>query len=115
VLVYKRQILLVQVLQSMIHLADLSNPTKPLELYRQWNQRILEEYWRQGDQEKERGLDISPMCDRKNVTIEKSQAHHLLFKSSNQYLFLGRFHRLHCASSVRNMGRSRLSRRTIDT
>jgi len=26
----------------MIHLADLSNPTKPIELYRSWNERILE-------------------------------------------------------------------------
>ena len=33
----------------MIHLADLSNPTKPIELYQEWNKRILEEYWRQGD------------------------------------------------------------------
>ena len=57
----------------MIHLADLSNPTKPIELYRSWNERILEEYWRQGDKEKEQGLEVSPMCDRGNVTIEKSQ------------------------------------------
>lgn len=40
---------------------------------RSWNERILEEYWRQGDKEKEQGLEISPMCDRSNVTIEKSQ------------------------------------------
>uniref|UniRef100_A0A1I7SV98 Phosphodiesterase n=1 Tax=Bursaphelenchus xylophilus TaxID=6326 RepID=A0A1I7SV98_BURXY len=63
----------IQVLQSMIHCADLSNPTKPIELYRNWNQRILEEYWKQGDKEKELGLEVSPMCDRYNVTIEKSQ------------------------------------------
>lgn len=57
----------------MIHLSDLSNPTKPIELYQNWNQRILEEYWRQGDRERDLGLEISPMCDRNNVTIEKSQ------------------------------------------
>src|SRR5580693_4288012 len=62
-----------QVLQSMIHLADLSNPTKPIDLYRQWNQRILEEYWRQGDTEREMGLEISPMCDRHTISVEKSQ------------------------------------------
>jgi cAMP-specific phosphodiesterase 4 len=71
----------IQVLQSMIHLADLSNPTKPIELYRSWNQRILEEYWRQGDKEKEQGLEVSPMCDRGNVTIEKSQVSILQRKS----------------------------------
>ncbi|KJH42112.1 3'5'-cyclic nucleotide phosphodiesterase [Dictyocaulus viviparus] len=67
-----------KVLQSMIHLADLSNPTKPIELYRQWNSRILEEYWRQGDREKELGIEVSPMCDRGNVTIEKSQVSTLI-------------------------------------
>ena len=64
---------LVQVLQNMVHCADLSNPTKPLELYRQWCERIMEEFFQQGDRERESGLDISPMCDRYNATIEKSQ------------------------------------------
>nr|CAD2184844.1 unnamed protein product [Meloidogyne enterolobii] len=63
----------IQVLRSAIHLADLSNPAKPIDIYRQWNERILEEYWRQGDREKQLGLEVSPMCDRGNVTVEKSQ------------------------------------------
>jgi len=63
----------IQVLQNMVHCADLSNPTKPLELYRQWCERIMEEFFQQGDRERESGLDISPMCDRYNATIEKSQ------------------------------------------
>jgi len=63
----------IQVLQNMVHCADLSNPTKPLELYRQWCNRIMEEFFQQGDREREGGLDISPMCDRFNATIEKSQ------------------------------------------
>ena len=60
----------------MVHCADLSNPTKPLELYRQWCDRIMEEFFQQGDKERETGLDISPMCDRFNATIEKSQVCH---------------------------------------
>ena len=62
-----------QVLQNMVHCADLSGPTKPLPLYRRWCDRIMEEFFQQGDKEKEVGLDISPMCDRYNATIEKSQ------------------------------------------
>ena len=57
----------------MVHCADLSNPTKPLELYRRWVDLIMEEFFRQGDKERENGQDISPMCDRHNATIEKSQ------------------------------------------
>ena len=60
-------------LQNMVHCADLSGPTKPLPLYRRWCDRIMEEFFQQGDKEKEVGLDISPMCDRYNATIEKSQ------------------------------------------
>jgi cAMP-specific phosphodiesterase 4 len=62
-----------QVLQNMIHCADLSNPTKPLYLYRQWTDRIMQEFFEQGDIERELGLDISPMCDRHRATVEKSQ------------------------------------------
>jgi cAMP-specific phosphodiesterase 4 len=68
-----RAVMYVQVLQNMVHCADLSNPTKPLELYRRWVERIMEEFFQQGDREREAGLDISPMCDRYNATIEKSQ------------------------------------------
>lgn len=57
----------------MVHCADLSNPTKPLDIYRQWVDRIMEEFFRQGDKERDQGLDISPMCDRHNASIEKSQ------------------------------------------
>jgi cAMP-specific phosphodiesterase 4 len=63
----------IQVLQNMVHCADLSNPTKPLECYKVWVGRIMEEFFQQGDKEREAGLDISPMCDRYNATIEKSQ------------------------------------------
>lgn len=63
----------IQVLQNMVHCADLSNPTKPLDLYRRWVGQIMEEFFLQGDRERELGMDISPMCDRHNATIEKSQ------------------------------------------
>ncbi|XP_064493412.1 3',5'-cyclic-AMP phosphodiesterase 4C isoform X1 [Pseudopipra pipra] len=63
----------IQVLQSMVHCADLSNPTKPLELYRQWTDRIMVEFFRQGDREREKGMEISPMCDKHTASVEKSQ------------------------------------------
>uniref|UniRef100_A0A3Q1K4B2 Phosphodiesterase n=1 Tax=Anabas testudineus TaxID=64144 RepID=A0A3Q1K4B2_ANATE len=63
----------IQVLQNMVHCADLSNPTKPLELYRQWTDRIMVEFFTQGDRERDRGMEISPMCDKHNASIEKNQ------------------------------------------
>ncbi|KAM9385086.1 3',5'-cyclic-AMP phosphodiesterase 4B isoform 1-T1 [Pholidichthys leucotaenia] len=62
-----------QVLRNMVHCADLSNPTKSLELYRQWTDRIMEEFFHQGDRERERGMEISPMCDKHTASVEKSQ------------------------------------------
>lgn len=62
-----------QVLRNLVHCADLSNPTKPLAVYRQWTERIMEEFFRQGDKERERGMEISPMCDKHTASVEKSQ------------------------------------------
>ncbi|XP_076439876.1 3',5'-cyclic-AMP phosphodiesterase 4C-like isoform X2 [Babylonia areolata] len=63
----------IQVLQNMVHCSDLSNPTKPLDVYRKWVDRVMEEFFRQGDKERQQGMDISPMCDRHTATVEKSQ------------------------------------------
>lgn len=63
----------IQVLENLVHCADLSNPTKPLPLYRRWVSLLMEEFFLQGDREREQNMDISPMCDRHSATIEKSQ------------------------------------------
>ena len=65
-----------QVLQNLLHCADLSNPAKPLDLYRQWTQRISEEFHRQGDLERECGIETSPMCDRSASNVDKTQVSH---------------------------------------
>ncbi|KAM6948700.1 3',5'-cyclic-AMP phosphodiesterase 4B-like [Aplochiton taeniatus] len=63
----------IQVLRNMVHCADLSNPTKSLELYRQWTDRIMDEFFHQGDRERERGMEISPMCDKHTASVERTQ------------------------------------------
>ncbi|XP_054622600.1 cAMP-specific 3',5'-cyclic phosphodiesterase 4B-like isoform X1 [Dunckerocampus dactyliophorus] len=62
-----------QVLRNMVHCADLSNPTKPLDLYQQWTDRIMDEFFHQGDRERERGMEISPMCDKHTASVERTQ------------------------------------------
>ena len=61
------------VLQTMLHCADLSNPAKPLPLYIKWCGLVMEEFFQQGDRERKMNMDISPMCDRNNAAIEKTQ------------------------------------------
>ncbi|GMI32490.1 hypothetical protein TeGR_g15162 [Tetraparma gracilis] len=61
-------------LSSMIlHIADVSNPTRPGPVSRQWAFAVQEEFFRQGDKEKELGLAISPFMDRQYENLPRMQ------------------------------------------
>eukprot|EP00357_Protocruzia_adherens_P016754 CAMPEP_0115002696 /NCGR_PEP_ID=MMETSP0216-20121206/18162_1 /TAXON_ID=223996 /ORGANISM="Protocruzia adherens, Strain Boccale" /LENGTH=713 /DNA_ID=CAMNT_0002368345 /DNA_START=144 /DNA_END=2285 /DNA_ORIENTATION=- len=60
-------------LSFILHCADISNPTKPWHLCFEWSQRVLLEFFLQGDIERDNGLPISQLCDRSTVVIPKSQ------------------------------------------
>ena len=55
----------------LIHSADISNPTKPFDVYFTWAKLVVNEFYNQGDKEKKLGLNCS--CDRNKVTIYQSQ------------------------------------------
>ena len=46
---------------------------KPLPIYLKWADRVLAEFWQQGDEERRRGLPLSMMCDRNGANVAKSQ------------------------------------------
>ncbi|OMJ73508.1 hypothetical protein SteCoe_27766 [Stentor coeruleus] len=54
--------------------ADIGHSAKIAELHERWSALICEEFFRQGDIEKERKQEISMYCDRHNTDIPKSQA-----------------------------------------
>ncbi len=56
-----------------IHAADISNPTKPFHIYSKWADRVMNEFWCQGDKERELGLPISFLCDRYSVKLPGAQ------------------------------------------
>ena len=60
-------------LSHLLHTADISNPSRPWPLCRHWTQRVMQEFWAQGDQERVRGLDVSYMMDRYSLNVAKSQ------------------------------------------
>ena len=60
-------------LSVIIHSADVSNPTKPLDIYKQWAHRCVEEFFKQGDMEKRLGIPVSFNCDRDTVFLPQSQ------------------------------------------
>lgn len=62
----------VEVLQGLLHCADLSNQTKSFHIASQWSQRIMDESYRQGDEERKLGIPVNPLGDR-SISIEKCQ------------------------------------------
>lgn len=68
-----------QLLEAVLHCADLSNAAKPMRLALQWTDRVLEEFFVQGDQERRLGRDVSPLCDRYSVSKASSQTGFISF------------------------------------
>jgi len=61
------------VFRMAIKVADVSNPAKPIASACRWTDCVMAEFFAQGDKERQRGLTISPLCDRNNTNIPKSQ------------------------------------------
>jgi hypothetical protein len=53
-------------LESALHMADISNPVKPWDVYQQWLSRVMEEFYHQGDHERELELPMTFGFDRTN-------------------------------------------------
>jgi hypothetical protein len=60
-------------LDFIIHLADLAHNTRLFSISLKWVSLLSEEFWRQGDLEKQRNLPISFLCDRENTNVPQSQ------------------------------------------
>lgn len=60
-------------LNTLIHLADISNPTKPTSVYVKWADMVMKEFWLQGDKEHELGLPFSFLCDRNTTKLPAAQ------------------------------------------
>jgi len=62
-------------LSSMIlHVADISNPTRPGPIARKWAFAIQQEFFLQGECEKKHELPVSPFMDRDHENLPRMQA-----------------------------------------
>jgi len=62
-----------EVMKFLMHVCDISNSAKQNSIAVQWTDRVLAEFFRQGDKEKAMGLPISLLCDRDTTSRAKSQ------------------------------------------
>ena len=71
------------IMSFVLHSADVAHPTKTWDLHKEWTARCMEEFFNQGDREKEMGLDVSPLCDRTTTKVPQSQIGKKFFLSSS--------------------------------
>ncbi|XP_032879707.1 calcium/calmodulin-dependent 3',5'-cyclic nucleotide phosphodiesterase 1A isoform X1 [Amblyraja radiata] len=62
-----------KVMSLMLHAADISHPAKSWDQHYRWTMTLMEEFFRQGDNEADLGLPFSPLCDRKSTMVAQSQ------------------------------------------
>ncbi|ACI64549.1 hypothetical 3',5'-cyclic AMP phosphodiesterase, partial [Thalassiosira pseudonana CCMP1335] len=74
----------------MLHLADISNPTKTSELAIYWAECALSEFFVQDDMEIEKNLPISPLCDRNETNLASSQRDFITFVVRPSFDVLGK-------------------------
>lgn len=62
------------ILTICLKCADLGHSAKVFELHEKWTGLVCEEFFLQGDMEKENNMAVSMYCDRANTDIAKSQS-----------------------------------------
>lgn len=61
------------VMELLLHCSDISNPYKPHAICAKWANVVAEEFFQQGDKERELLMEISPMMDRNNSNLNNMQ------------------------------------------
>ena len=59
-------------LDNIMHAADIGNPARQKEVALEWTFRILDEFFGQGDKERNANLEITMLCDRYTTNVAKS-------------------------------------------
>ena len=63
----------VLLLTSILHAVDIGTPTRSLAIFKIWTDRVHNEFFAQGDKEKQMGLPVSFNCDREKTNIHNGQ------------------------------------------
>ena len=77
-------------LQTLLHAADISNAAKPWPIHIQSAEKIVEEFFMQGDLEKIHYDDNKPTFDRESTDIAQLQIGfitHIVYPTVNKFIF----------------------------
>jgi len=77
-------------LPFVLHMADVSNPARPTAVSAEWTKGVYEEFFLQGDREKEEGLPVSPLCDRAETCPYDAQVGFMKFVIKPAFALLAR-------------------------
>jgi hypothetical protein len=61
------------VLKLGLKCSDLGHSAKSTELHHRWSLKVCDEFFLQGDRERDLNLEISMFCDRNTTDVNKSQ------------------------------------------
>ena len=61
------------VLENCLHLCDVSNAARDFHIAKNWTYLLMDEFFDQGDLERESNLPISFLCDRNTTVVHKTQ------------------------------------------
>ncbi|XP_068234876.1 uncharacterized protein [Palaemon carinicauda] len=66
-------------LQIALKCADICNPCRPWDISRKWSHKICDEFYRQGDYERQLNLPVTSSCDRYVTSVAKIQSGFIRF------------------------------------
>jgi cAMP-specific phosphodiesterase 4 len=78
-------------LNLAVHAVDIGAPGKKFKICEQWRERVYEEFFKQGDLEREQGMPISLLCDRNTTHPVKSQIGFITFVVQPTFEALNQF------------------------
>ena len=56
------------IMNAFVHAIDIGNQARPFEVAQLWSTRVMEEFWKQGDLEKQLKIPVSMCCNRSTDT-----------------------------------------------
>ena len=94
-------------LGMLVKASDVSNPSRPIEIADKWNDLVYEEFYAEGDIDKEAGREVNPLHDRQNNVVSKSSVGFIGFVVAPIFESIGNFLEIACKavegeSSVEN-------------